>query len=103
MQRRRERGIWLTFLLTALLALSGGAKAVCVIAHLVDVPVQIVAGVPMVGGQVNGVTLPFVLDTSAQRSLVADAAVQRAALRLDGWAATTVKPNFLSLTENSEA
>jgi urea transporter len=75
--------------LAALLALSGGAKAVCVIAHLVDVPVQIVAGVPMVGGQVNGVTLPFVLDTSAQRSLVADAAVQRAALRLDGRAATT--------------
>jgi hypothetical protein len=91
MRKRRERGIRLAFLLAALLAPSGGAKAACVVAHLADVPVQIVAGVPVVEVQVNEVTLPFVLDTGAQRSLVTDAAVGRAALRLDEWAATTVK------------
>ena len=75
----------------AVLASGVSAKAACVVAHQADVPVQIVAGVPVVGVQVNGVTLPFVLDTGAQRSLVTDAAVARAALRLDEWADTTVK------------
>jgi len=91
MWRRRARGIRLALLLAALLAPSGRAKAACAIAHLADVPVRIVAGVPVVDVQANGVTLPFVLDTGAQRSLVTDAAVARAALRLDEWAATTVK------------
>jgi len=91
MQTPRMRSIWLAGPLAALLALSGGAVAACAIAHQAEVPVQIVAGVPVVGVQVNGVTLPFVLDTGAQRSLVTDAAVQRAALRLDEWASTTVK------------
>jgi hypothetical protein len=77
-------------LLGAFLA-AGPARAACVVAHQADVPVEVVGGVPVVGVQVNGVTLPFVLDTGAQRSLVTDATVQLAGLRLDEWASTTVK------------
>ncbi len=91
MRRWHAQRIRLAFLFVALLAPSGGAKAACAIVHLADVPLQIVAGVPVVGVEVNGVTLPFVFDTGAQRTLVTDATVQRAALRLDEWAATTVK------------
>jgi Aspartyl protease len=91
MRRRWNRGIRLACLLATLLAPGGGAIAACEVAQQADVPVRIVAGVPVVGVQVNDVTLPFVLDTGAQRSLVTDATVQRAALRLDEWAETTVK------------
>jgi hypothetical protein len=90
MRRWRERGIRLACLLAALLA-PGGANAACEVARQAEVPVRIVAGVPVVDVQVNDATLPFVLDTGAQRSLVTDATVQRAALRLDDWAETTVK------------
>jgi hypothetical protein len=87
----RRRSIFLAGALAAVLASGERVKAACVIAHQADVPVQIVAGVPVVGVEVNGVTLPFVLDTGAQRSLVTVAAVGRAALRLDDWASTTIK------------
>jgi len=90
MRRPWDRGIRLALLLAALLT-PGGANAACAIAQQADVPIRIVAGVPVVGVQVNDVTLPFVLDTGAQRSLVTDATVQRAALRPDDWAETTVK------------
>jgi hypothetical protein len=90
MRRRGKRGIRLACLLAALLA-PGGANAACDTARQVEVPVRIVASVPVVDVQVNDATLPFVLDTGAQRSLVTEATVQRAALRLDDWAETTVK------------
>lgn len=90
MRRCGERGIRLACLLAALLA-PGGANAACEVARQAEVPVRIVAGVPVVDVQVNDATLPFVLDTGAQRSLVTEATVQRAALRLDEWAETTVK------------
>jgi hypothetical protein len=90
MQTPRMRSIRLVFLLVALLAPNGDAGA-CAIARQAEVPVRIVAGVPVVGVEVNGVTLPFVLDTGARRSLVTDATVQQAALRLDEWADTTVR------------
>jgi Aspartyl protease len=91
MQRHRRRSIFLAGAFAAVLASGVRAKAACEIAHQADVPVQVAAGVPVVGVQVNGVTLPFVLDTGAQRSLITDATVQRAAVRLDVWADTTVK------------
>jgi len=85
-----KQAIRLACLLAALLAPSG-ANAACDIARQAQVPVRLVAGVPVVDVQVNDATLPFVLDTGAQRSLVTEATVQRAALRLDDWAETTVK------------
>lgn len=90
MRKWRERGTRLAWVLAALLA-SGGANAACEVARQAEVPVRMVAGVPVVDVQVNDATLPFVVDTGAQRSLVTDATVQRAALRLDDWAETTVK------------
>ncbi len=86
-----KHGVRLGLLLIALLALGSGANAACAIAQQAEVPVRIVAGVPVVDVQVNAVALPFVVDTGAQRSLVTVATVQRAALRLDDWAETTVK------------
>ena len=91
MQRLRLRSILPALALAVGLASGVSAKAACTIARLADVPVQVAAGVPVVGVQVNGVTLNFVLDTGAQRSLVTDATVARAAMRLDEWADTTVK------------
>ena len=91
MRRPWDRAIRLACLLAALLATCGGANAACAITQQAEVPVRIVAGVPVVDVQVNAVTLPFVLDTGAQRSLVTEATVQTAALRLDDWASTTVK------------
>ncbi len=91
MWKLRLRHVWLAGALAALLAPGGHAHAACDLARQAEVPVRIVAGVPVVGVQVNDVTLPFVLDTGAQRSLVTDTTVQRAALRLDQWASTTVK------------
>jgi hypothetical protein len=78
-------------MLATVMALAHAADAACVVAKQETVPVDIVAGVPVVSVQVNDVALPFVLDTGAQRSLVTDATVQRADLRLDEWASTTVK------------
>jgi hypothetical protein len=89
MRTSAKQAIRVACLLTALLAPS--ANAACDIARQAQVPVRIVAGVPVVDVQINNATLPFVLDTGAQRSLVTDATVQRAALRLDDWAETTVK------------
>jgi hypothetical protein len=86
-----KQAIRLACLLAALLPPATGASAACDIARQAQVPVRIVAGVPVVDVQINNATLPFVLDTGAQRSLVTDATVQRAALRLDDWAETTVK------------
>jgi Aspartyl protease len=87
----RYRIVFLAWMLTASLALSHAAGAACVVAKQQDVPVDIVAGVPVASVQVNTETLPFVLDTGAQRSLITDAAVQRANVRLDEWASTTVR------------
>jgi hypothetical protein len=87
----RNRYVWLACLIAALLASGSGALAACTIVHQADVPVQIVAGVPVVGVEVNRVMLPFVLDTGAQRSMVTDATVRRAGLRRDEWASTTIK------------
>ncbi len=91
MRTLRLRSIFLAAALAAVLTSGVDAKAACVIAHEADVPIQIVAGVPVVGVQLNDLTLSFVLDTGAQRSLVTAAAVQRAGVRLDVWADTTVK------------
>jgi hypothetical protein len=87
----RDRRVWLTGMLTACMVLARAGNAACVVAMQETVPVDIVAGVPVVSVQVNDVPLPFVLDTGAQRSLVTDATVRRADLRLDEWASTTVK------------
>ena len=87
----QSRQVWLVGLLIAGMALVPAADAACVVAKQETVPVDIVSGVPVVSVQVNDVALPFVLDTGAQRSLVTDATVQRADLRLDEWASTTVK------------
>jgi hypothetical protein len=87
----RDRFAWLVGILIAGMALAQASDAACVVARQEIVPLDIVAGVPVVSVQVNDVALPFVLDTGAQRSLVTDSAVQRADLRLDEWASTTVK------------
>jgi hypothetical protein len=87
----RYRRVWLAWLLTACVALPQAAGAACVVAKQETVPVEIVAGVPVANVRVNDVALPFVLDTGAQRSLITDAAVQRAGVRLDEWASTTVR------------
>lgn len=81
-------GVWL---IAALLALPVPAAAACLLTHAADVPVELRGGVPVVTVQVNGVPQPFVLDTGAQRSLITEAGVQRAGVRLDEWASTTVK------------
>ena len=86
-----HRSAQLAGTLTVSMALAHAVGATCVVAKQETVPVDIVAGVPVVSVQVNDVALPFVLDTGAQRSLVTDATVQRADLRLDEWASTTVK------------
>ena len=91
MRTRVKQGFRLACLLAALLPPATGAHAACDTARQAQVPVRIVAGVPVVDVQINNATLPFVLDTGAQRSLVTEATVQRAALRLDDWAETTVK------------
>jgi hypothetical protein len=71
--------------------LAGSANAACTVAHRAEVPLQVVAGVPIVPVQVNDTTLPFVPDTGAERSLVTEETVQRAGLRLDEWASTMVQ------------
>lgn len=70
---------------------AGQTRAACVVTQRTVVPATIEAGVPVVNLQVNGIDLPFVLDTGAQRSLITDAGVQRANVRLDEWASTMVK------------
>ncbi len=87
----RDRRIWLALPMTVGLLCAQAAGAACVVARQAAVPVEIVAGVPVVNVQVNEVALPFVLDTGAQRSLITEAAVRRAAVRLDEWASTTVR------------
>jgi hypothetical protein len=71
--------------------LTASANAACTVAPAAEVPLQVVAGVPVVAVQVNDTTLPFVPDTGAERSLVTEETVQRAGLRLDEWASTMVQ------------
>ncbi len=71
--------------------LTGSANAACTVARRAEVPLRVVAGVPVVAVEVNDTTLPFVPDTGAERSLVTEETVERAGLRLDEWASTTVQ------------
>jgi Aspartyl protease len=89
MRNWRGRGVWLAWVLT--ICLAAHTASACVVARQATLPVQMVAGVPVVSVRINDVSLPFVLDTGAQRSLITDAAVRRADVRLDEWASTTVK------------
>ena len=90
MTSRRNRRLSLALSLAAFLV-PAHARPACVVARQAIVPLTMVAGVPVVSLQVNNVTLPFVLDTGSQRSLITEAAVQRADVHLDEWASTTVK------------
>lgn len=56
-----------------------------------QVPVQIIGGVPVVDVLVNGVALPFVLDTGADRSMVSDAGIAQAGIKRDQWASSWVR------------
>ena len=78
-------------LLLGLMSVPCGTHAACTVTVAAQVPVQVVAGVPVVDLVVNGVALPFVFDTGAERSMVSDAGIARAGITRDKWAASWVR------------
>lgn len=77
--------------LLVLLLAPCAARAACQVAVAAQAPVRIIAGVPVVDLTVNGVALPFVLDTGAERSMVSDAGIARAGIKRDPWASSWVR------------
>lgn len=78
-------------ILLVLLLVPCSARAACQAVVAVQVPVRIIAGVPVIDLVINGVVLPFVLDTGADRSMVSDAGIARAGITRDKWAASWVR------------
>ncbi len=78
-------------LVAVLLMLCGPAHAACQVSVAAQVPLRLVAGVPVVDVEVNGTALPFVLDTGAERTMVTDSGIARAGIRRDQWASTWVR------------
>lgn len=80
---------WL--ILLVLLFAPGAARAACQVTLAAQAPLRIIASVPVVDLWVNGVALPFVLDTGAERSMVSDAGIAQAGIKRDPWASSWVR------------
>lgn len=74
----------------ALLMMTEGEAAACVVQSAASVPLGLSGGVITVPLEVNGNTATFVLDTGAQRSVVTQQAVDRLGLARDTWVGTTM-------------
>lgn len=68
-----------------------GLAQACTVATAAQVKLRLIAGVPVVDLVVNSVPLPFVFDTGAERTMVTDDGVARAAIKRDTWTDTWVR------------
>jgi hypothetical protein len=75
----------------ALLLAGHSVRAACHVEQRAAVPVQRVGGAILAPVAINGVTLDFVLDTGAERSVVGLQAAARLALARDEWVSTDMQ------------
>ncbi len=84
-----RRAIWPSVLLATSL-LTGVAQAACRLDRLTSVAVTLVRGLPLVEAAVDGKPATFVLDTGAERTVLADTAVRELGLPRDKWVGSTI-------------
>ncbi len=72
-------------------AFLAGDAAACTVTPRARIPLQVIGGTILVEARVNGYAAQMILDTGAQRSLIANTALQRLDLEQDDTAATSTR------------
>src|SRR5690349_8266813 len=85
------RTLLLALTLLPLLLIPAAARASCQVDPRTSVPVEAVSGNILVPVAVNDVPATFILDTGAERTLVAEDAVRRLGLERDSWVTSAVR------------
>jgi hypothetical protein len=81
----------LSLVLAVLLSVAAAAHAACRVEPQATVPLTLVSGHILVSVSVNDTDVTFILDTGAERTLMAEDVVRQLGMERDQWVASTVR------------